>query len=175
MATRRQFIFNTVAAAAAVTGLTYVIVPTDNVSDNAETAHFLTAHDQLIVAAFLPVLLAGYLDKAALAANWQATLLHNVDQAIALQRPGVQAELRQLFDLLAFKLSRVALTQSATNWNDMPAHTVDQMLLAWRNNALDLLQTAYSGLHDLVIAAYFVEPSSWPNIGYEPPPALRGS
>lgn len=176
MTTRRHFLIKTIAGAAAVIGATYIALPGDEIDQHASDLIFLTRHDQVIVAALLPVLLAGYVDKnRPVHPTLCAKLLHNFDQAVALQRPGVQAELRQLFDLLSFKLSRAALTHSLASWTDLPWQNKQQLLLDWRDSALDLLQTAYSGLHDLVIAAYFVESSSWSEIGYEPPPALRGS
>jgi hypothetical protein len=136
----------------------------------------LTARDQLILAALLPVLLAGYSDKEQPFPNALADkIIRTIDLAIALQFPRVQAELRQLFDVLEINLSRVLLTHQRANWNDLGWPAKQQMLLNWRDSALALLQAAYSGLHDLVVAAYFVDSNHWQAIGYEPPPAIRGS
>jgi len=174
--TRRQWLTRSVAAAAATIGAVYIVLPADDIDATADDLIWLTPNDQIVIAALLPVLLAGYVDQhRALPAAFQQKLLSNVDQAIALQRRGVQDELRQLFILLEAKLSRLALTHSMANWNQMDWQSKNTMLLSWRDHALDLFQTAYSGLHDIVIAAYFVESAHWAQIGYEPPPAIRGT
>lgn len=172
---RRQVIVAGIASTAAAIGVAYVLTPHDVVDKNNVDLLFLNRHDQVILSALLPVLLAGYIDPSApFPAALNTKISVTVDQAIALQLPRIQAELRQLFSLLEVNIARVVLTHQLANWNELDGAAKQQMLLSWRDSALTLLQIAYSGLHDLVIAAYYTDNTYWQAIGYEPPAAIRG-
>jgi hypothetical protein len=46
------------------------------------------------------------------------------------------------------------------------------MLESWRHHYLALLQTAYLGLRELVMASYYACPEHWGAIGYAKPSFL---
>ncbi len=172
---RRHFIVAATTSLAAALGLAYIALPGDEVDDNAVDLRCLSARDQVVLAALLPVILAGYVAPQSPFPNpLERQLVATIDNAIAVQLPRVQDELRQLFDVLEINLVRVVFTHQVANWNELNWSTKHALLLDWRDSALALLQTAYSGLHDLILAAYFIEDAHWPAIGYQPPPALRG-
>jgi len=43
----------------------------------------------------------------------------------------------------------------------------------WQHSRLALLRSAYDGLHQLVLAAWYGNSRAWPAIGYPGPPSLR--
>ena len=49
---------------------------------------------------------------------------------------------------------------------------MDAFLRAWQSSGWALKRTAYDALHQLVIAAWYANPRSWPTIGYPGPPSL---
>ena len=60
----------------------------------------------------------------------------------------------------------------ASPWNEASADEVDAFLRAWQSSGWALKRTAYDALHQLVIAAWYANPRSWPAIGYPGPPSL---
>ncbi len=133
--------------------------------------HFLTAQDQRIFAALAPVLI----DKA-LPINGRdgliAEILIDIDRLIAAMPPGMQGELRQLFDLLAFPPARIALTGIWNSWEAATEKEIGGFLDRWSTSALTLLQLAYAALHDLCMAAWYDNPHAWAWVGYDGPPDI---
>ena len=72
---------------------------------------FLATGDALVVRRIAPVILAGALPAATSAAHEEAVdeVVGGVDRTIAHMSAAVQAELRQLFDLLSFMPTRIVL------------------------------------------------------------------
>ena len=42
-------------------------------------------------------------------------------------------------------------------------------LQEWRFHRIDMLQTAYHALHDLIIGSWYADPVTWQAIGYPGP------
>jgi hypothetical protein len=59
-------------------------------------------------------------------------------------------------------------------WRDASDDDVAAFLERWRTNRWLLLRSAYDGLHQLVLAAWYGNPRAWPAIGYPGPPAIDG-
>jgi len=95
-----------------------------------------------------------------------------VDRAIAGLPPATRAELAQLFALLVLAPGRRALAGVVSPWAEASANEVDAFLRAWQSSGWSLKRTAYDALHQLVIAAWYANPRSWPTIGYPGPPTL---
>jgi len=95
-----------------------------------------------------------------------------VDHAIAGLPPAVRAEIAQLFALLALAPGRRVFAGVASPWSEASAGEVDAFLRAWQSSGWALKRTAYDALHQLVIAAWYANPRSWPAIGYPGPPSL---
>lgn len=133
------------------------------------TFEFLTPDDRAIVAAIAPVMLAGALpeDKAAL-----AEVVRGVDMAISGLPPATQGELRELFDLLGLAPTRALLAGLWSPWGEASPEDIADFLDGWRTSWFALLRSGYLGLHELVMAAWYGNPKSWPHMGYGGPPEL---
>jgi hypothetical protein len=126
-----------------------------------------------IIAAIVPVMLDGALpaDPAAREAAVTETVA-NVAHAVSGLAPGAQHELAELFALLGLAPTRIALTGVKTTWADASPAAVAAFLERWRTSRWTLLRSAYDALHQLVLAAWYGNPGSWPAIGYPGPPAI---
>lgn len=80
----------------------------------------------------------------------------------------VQKEISDLFGLLSMAPTR-RLLAGIPPWPEATAAEVAAFLQSWRTHRTELLQTAYHGLHDLVIGGWYAEPSTWAAIGYPGP------
>ena len=96
----------------------------------------------------------------------------NVEGAIAGLPPAAQRELAQFFALLAFAPARIAIAGVTRDWHEAPVADVDAALERWRTSRIALLRSAYDGLHQLVLAAWYGNPLAWDAIGYPGPPRL---
>lgn len=101
-----------------------------------------------------------------------ATTLSEVEIAIAGLPPATQAELAQLFALAAAAPSRFVLTGLTNSWSDASPAEVADVLQRWRTHRLALLQSAYHGLHDLILGTWYAAETHWEAIGYPGPPRL---
>ncbi len=126
-----------------------------------------------VLAGVVPVMLDGALpaEEAARALRVVATI-DRIEEAVAGLPPPVQAELRDLFALLAFAPSRWLLAGVRSPWRAASNAEVAAFLQRWRLSRWMLLQQGYHALHDLVLAAFYADPASWPRIDYPGPPRL---
>ncbi len=139
----------------------------------AAPARVLDADAQAIMAAILPVLLAGALPaEPAGRASALAETLAAVDVAVAGLPPAAQGEVAQLFALLALPPARVALAGIASPWPQASEGDVRRFLERFRTSPWTLLRAAYAALHQLSFAAWYGNPRAWPAIGYPGPPPL---
>lgn len=120
--------------------------------------------------AMVPAMLAGALpaDPGARTAAIGATT-GRVHQAILGLPLAAQKEVQDLFGLLALAPARRLLTGVSGGWSAARPEQVSAFLQEWRFHRLDMLQTAYHALHDLIIGAWYADPSTWDSIGYPGP------
>ncbi len=137
------------------------------------SGHALGPAGRRIVAALVPAFLAGALpeEPAARRGAIDATLA-GVDTAIAGLPPGTQTELAQFFALLAFAPARIAVAGLWLDWDEAPTTSVASALVRWQASRLSLLRSAYDGLHQLVLAAWYGNPLAWAAINYPGPPSV---
>jgi len=127
--------------------------------------------------AIIPAVLAGALptDASRRAAAVPATIAH-VHAAILGLPLATQKEVQDLFGLLSLAPARRLLTGIADGWESASVGQVTAFLQTWRVHRLGLLRSAYQALHDLVLGAWYADPSSWAAIGYPGPmPELAGA
>jgi hypothetical protein len=80
-----------------------------------------------------------------------------------------QKEVQDLFGLLALGPARRLLTGVRGGWEQADPQQVAQFLQSWRTHSWDMLQVGYHALHDLIIGAWYADPSTWQAIGYPGP------
>ena len=120
--------------------------------------------------AIIPAMLAGALPAAAPARGAaKPAATERVHQAILGLPLNAQKEVQDLFGLLALAPARRALTGVAGPWSEATDAQVGVFLQEWRFHSFAMLQTAYHALHDLIIGAWYADPSSWSAIGYPGP------
>jgi len=140
--------------------------------DVASKASSLGAEASDVVRAIVPSMLAGALPQGAERAAAINETVGGVDRAIAGLPPAARAELAQLFALLTLGAGRRAFAGVTPAWNDATRGDIDAFLASWQSSPWSLKRTAYDALHQLVLAAWYANPRSWPAIGYPGPPAL---
>jgi hypothetical protein len=133
----------------------------------------LGAHGRTVIAAMVPAFLDGALPEDGSRTTAIAETVDAVDRAVAGLPPATQAELAQLFGLLTFAPARVALAGLVADWPRATPDAVAAALARWQASRLSLLRSAYDGLHQLVLAAWYGNPRAWAAIGYPGPPPLR--
>jgi hypothetical protein len=115
--------------------------------------------------AIIPAMLAGALhDRAAIAATTE-----RVHQDILGLPLATQQEIQDLFGLLALAPARRFIAGVPGSWADASNEQVIAFLQGWRMHRFATLQVAYHALHDLVLGAWYADPSSWTAIGYPGP------
>jgi len=119
--------------------------------------------------AIIPAILAGALPDAVRRESAIAATTQGVHQAILGLPLATQKEVQDLFGLLALAPARRALTGIAGGWGGAGVAQVSAFLQDWRLHRVALLRTAYLALHDLVLGAWYADPSTWEAIGYPGP------
>jgi len=133
----------------------------------------LDADAEAILGAVVPVLLDGALPNTREARQRAiAETLTAIDLAIAGLPPAAQAELAQLFALLALPPIRIGLARVTAPWPRAAPEEVRRCLDRFREGSWSLQRAAYDALHELAFAAWYGNPQAWPAIGYAGPPAL---
>jgi hypothetical protein len=151
------------AAGAARSGRRYVP------ASGAEPLAVLAAGDRVVLAAIVPVLLEG---AGAVEGNLDA-VVGSVDRAVTGLPPHLQAEVKQLLALLGSWPGRRLLAGVRAPWSEANRAEIAAFLERWRFSGWRLQQQAYQALHELVFAAWYARPDTWPAIGYPGPPVLR--
>jgi hypothetical protein len=128
---------------------------------------------EAIIGAIVPVLLADALPAEPRAhADAIAQTVTAIDIAVAGLAPAAQAELAQLFALLALPPVRMGFAGVAAPWPQASPADVRRFLDRCRDSSWTLLRSAYEALHQLIYAAWYGNPQSWSAIGYPGPPAV---
>jgi len=131
-------------------------------------AGLLTADDRPRLAAIARVILG-----PALPAEMSGRVVENIDSMVRNLPAPIQAELRDLLDLLGWAPVRLLLAGFWSDWHEVSAAEVDAALNGWRTARFALLRSAYCGLHELCTAAWYGDPMAWPRIGYPGPPEIE--
>jgi hypothetical protein len=159
---RRQFIMTSLGTGLALTlGISAYPLLTASGSEQRSAA-------ELVFSAFLPALLHGALPSDERQAQQQ---LANTQKAALEFLPFLprsqQQQLHDLFILLQQQLTRLALTGRWLSLHELPINDRIQLLNAWRDSYLGLLQQAYHGLRELLFGAYYGQPAHWQPLRYQ--------
>ena len=133
----------------------------------------LRAKERTMLAAIAPVMLAGALPQES-AARQRAIVevVRGVDTAIRGLPPAVQSEVRDLFALLVFPVTRRVLAGVVKPWLEATPMEIAAFLERWRGSSFVLLRAAYRALQELIMAAWYGNPQAWPRISYPGPPVV---
>jgi hypothetical protein len=173
MITRRQFIKAGIISGAALTAAGLFYSRSLKEAPGSAVPQGLTIQERSIVGAIVPAILAGSLPPAGEARS--RAIVRTVDGvgiAIAGLSAAAQKELGELFALLGFAPARVLLAGLWPRWEEATPAQIADFLQGWRFSRLALLRSAYAGLHDLVLGAWYGTPDTWERIGYPGPPEM---
>lgn len=177
MFSRRQFIKTGIAGALLLAAAAMFQKPLDRAGKQALVAgNPLDASLRTVIPAIAPVILQGAFPVAG---TQRAAALERIARGVALAVGALgaasQKEVAELFALLAFAPTRIAVAGVTSSWDQAGAADIEGFLRRWQHSRLDLLQSGYQALHDLVLGAWYADPQSWAAIGYPGPPALLKS
>jgi hypothetical protein len=130
----------------------------------------ITPATRLVLSQVAQAMLAGSLPADA--AERQRILdgmMERTDAFIAGLPNHVQAELSQLFALLATAAGRRGIVGLSASWESATVAEMTEALRAMRGSGTELRIQAYQGLHDMVCVPYFAGQESWALLGYPGP------
>ena len=168
MPSRRQFL-RVGAAGAAVLFAAHWLRDAD--AAPAEGYRVLDARAARIVAALAPVVLAGALPIEGRERHVR-DVVAAFDRAVGAMSPAVRGEVAQLFSVLAFRPSRVAMAGLWQPIERSDPEAIAAFLASWRRSRFDLQRQAYQALTQLLQAAWYDNPAAWPAILYPGPPKV---
>jgi hypothetical protein len=116
--------------------------------------------------AIVPAMLAGALPQGGAAVSRATEGVHRAILGLPL---ATQKEIQDLFGLLALAPARRFVAGVPVSWADASLEQVGAFLQGWRFHRFESLQVAYHALHDLVLGAWYADPSAWSAIGYPGP------
>lgn len=129
----------------------------------------MDAKARAIVAALVPAMVGPVLPQEAAA---RQAALDGAVQRVAATIGGLplttQKEVADLFALLSLAPSR-RLLAGIGDWQTATPEELAAFLQSWRTHRIAMLQTAYHALHDIVLGAWYADPSSWTAVGYPGP------
>ena len=136
----------------------------------AQGYRFLRDADVILFRALTPVVLEGAMPKdSGDAAIRTREILRRVDLACLRLDLPAQQQVRKLFDLLNFGLTRRFVAGVSAPWVDASAADIGEFLDKWRNSSIGMFNAGYRVLVKLVVASNFGIPASWPSSGYPGP------
>lgn len=129
---------------------------------------------ETVLKALIPVVLAGALAAEDEARQAQINLtVSGVGKAIDGLSLATQKEVGELFDLLAFPLTRMLVAGIRPAWPEASPEAIGEFLEKWRHSRFELLQSGYAALHNLIFGAWYARPDTWQAIGYPGPPKVE--
>lgn len=166
---RRTFLMGAFAGTAALALGVNLYSPEFSLPKDSEGKDY-----RLLFSVLLPVMLDGALPDVAthkLAA--QNRTLDAIKQSISVLPDEQQTELFELLDMLENRLGLLVLTSSMTPLLMRSPAELTEMLETWRRSYFALLQTAYLGLRELVMASYYACPEHWSRLHYAKPELFK--
>jgi hypothetical protein len=132
---------------------------------------FLTTGDIELFEALLPAILGSALPEQPNAKRITvAGTIERIDAGIHKFGPANQKELRQLFDLLNFGLTRVTIARVWPSWRNVTTEQADAFLERWRSSSIGLFNNGYMALTKISNVAFYGYQENWNLSGYPGPP-----
>lgn len=141
-----------------------------SVEATAQGYRFLRDADVVLLRALIPVVLDGAMPaSAADAATRTQEILRRLDIACLRLDLPPQQQLKKLFDLLNFSLTRRFVAGVSAPWAEASVQAIQTFLEKWRNSSFAMLNSGQRVLVNLIAASNFGIPASWPTSGYPGP------
>lgn len=166
---RRTFLLGAFAGTAVLALGVNLYSPELSLPDDSEGKDY-----RLLFSVLLPVMLDGALpDVTTHKLVAQNRTLDAIKESINVLPAEQQIELFELLDMLESRLGLLLLTSSMTPLLMRSPAELTEMLESWRHSYFSLLQTAYLGLRELVIASYYASPEHWSRLHYAKPELFK--
>ncbi|MGO1499827.1 MAG: hypothetical protein ACTHWH_00915 [Marinobacter sp.] len=132
---------------------------------------FLTTEDIVLFEALIPAILASALPEQSSARRIAiASTVERIDSGIHNFGLANQKELRQLFDLLNFGLTRITVARVWSSWSNVTTEQADGFLERWRSSGIGLFNNGYMALTKISNVAFYGYKDNWHLSGYPGPP-----
>ena len=124
----------------------------------------------IALAALLPVFLTGVLplDEPQRGQSIASTI-EGMKTALHKLPPHTLDELKDLFGLLTNRLTMLAYAGAFSQMENLSMSQKSMLVEGWRTSYLNVVNTAYEGLKELVFAAFYGNPPNWHVIDYKKP------
>ena len=169
---RRDFLKLGAASSAALSAVGVTASLTGCTDSNEPNSNWLvlTRSDRALLSAITPTMLKGSFPTDA-TEQIQAinAILITIDGGLAKFGPHNQKEVKNLFTLLNFGLTRGLTTGVWSKWEDASEDDIEQFLQRWRDSSVGLFNLGYNGLNKLISASWYGQPQAWPKAGYPGP------
>lgn len=143
----------------------------DTRMDASYRFQFLTRDDITLFEALLPAIVGPALtEQPEQRSQAIAGTIERIDQGIVQFGAANQQELRRLFDLLNFGLTRVTIARVWSSWPNVTTAEADAFLQRWRTSGIGLFNNGYIALTKISNVAFYGHPDHWHLSGYPGPP-----
>lgn len=169
---RREFLKLGAASSAALTATSMTATLTgctDAIEPNSNWK-VLTPSERTLLAAIIPVMLKGsYPESSAEREAALNSILKTIDTGLSTFGPHNLKQVKELFTLLNFGLSRGLTTGVWSKWETASETEIENFLQRWRDSSVGLFNLGYNGLNKLIAASWYGQPQAWPTAGYPGP------
>jgi len=132
---------------------------------------FLNKDDQVLITALLPVIIDLNWPKDAKDQQIATEkTLRSIDLYITRLGSFNAGEIRKLFDLLNFRMTRFLMAGIWSSWDKVDKKQVDGFLISWKLSRFSLLTGAYNALTDILAFCWYSNPENTSKLGYSGPP-----
>ena len=147
--------------------------PMPEAMDQSYEFRFLTREDIVLFKALLPAMVGPGLPEEPVARRQQIqATIERIDAGIHQFGPANQKELRGLFDLLNFGLTRVTVARVWSSWENVSTEAAHAFLERWRTSGIGLFNNGYIALTKVSNVAFYGYQDHWHLSGYPGPPAF---
>ena len=157
------------SGAAALTASTEDRIETLQV--NGHSYIFLSKDDLILVTALLPAILdLHWPTDPKLQKEATTKTLKSIDLYISRLGTFNTSEIRKLFDLLNFRMTRFLIAGIWSSWDKVNPKQVDDFLNSWKISRFSLLTGGYNALSDILAFCWYSNPENTTKLGYSGPP-----
>lgn len=143
----------------------------DDINPSSYQFRFLTRDDIVLFEALLPALVGPALTEEPLVRRAKIRdTIERIDAGIHQFGPSNRKELRGLFDLLNFSITRITVARVWSSWANASTADADAFLNRWRSSSIGLLNNGYIALTKVSNVAFYGHEDHWHVSGYPGPP-----